>query len=429
MEINQAVVPSDWISLTIVPIVVGAITGAAVTALVMVIEHFLLETVVLGLPSLWFAVPAIFAFVLTRFSLTKIAGATSPGTAELYPTMYHDFTHRYPLRQVPGRLLSGLTTVGLGGSQGLESQSVMLGDSIGIVVRRLLGRSLLPYLGTVKGRRLLLVCGASAGIATVFSSPILGAMYGVEMPFKRALDSRRLVPAFLAAVSSFLVAYLLGRNRSPFFYSPHDITLRETVALLVVALLCGFGARYFAIAVHKLRHWKDGGNPWLRALGGGVGLAALASTAFLVTGVAITAGPGYVAADWVQPIDGGPSPGAWLIGIALVLRAGGVLVSVAAGGGGGVFTSMAVNGLFIGVLVAQVFGLSNVSLLAVSGGCAFLGAGYRLPLASAGLVIELTGSPLPSALGMAAIAIAYICIGEKSASDNQRDPDDPIAHY
>ncbi len=409
--------PTYWV---LVPAVVGAVTGLCVGVVVTLIETWLLEDVVLGLPGLWFAVPAVAVFVLTRLALLRVAGTTSPGTAELYPIYYHDSRARYPLRQVPGRLLSGAATVGIGGSQGLESQSVMIGDTWGVILRRL-SRRRLAYLGTPDGRRYLFTCGAAAGIATVFSSPILGALYGVEMPFRNRLDWRRLVPAAVAATASFLTAALTRTARDFVHYVDHDVQIREIVGVLIVAVACGFGARLFARASHAVRPWQSGRWPWVRAVVAGVALSLLAMLAWSVTGAAITAGPGYVAADWAVSPTGDTSAGVWILCAALLLRVASVLLCVAAGGGGGVFTSMATNGLLIGVTVAVVLDIDNVTLLAVAGACAFLGAGYRIPLATAGLAIGIIGFVPPAALAVAAVILAIVCMGPRaSASAGQR---------
>lgn len=407
-----------WRVLLVVPVVVGAITGAIVGLLVRVIEDFLLQRVVLGLPGLWFAVPAVGVFVLTRFALVKVAGTTHPGTAELYPHYYHHPDERYPVNQAPGRLLSGATTVGLGGSQGLESQSVLVGSSVGILLRRIF-RKRLSYLARPEGRNLLLVCGAAAGIATVFSSPVLGAFYGLEMPFRNRLDARRLIPAVLAAGSSFAAASLTNNARTLMTYVPHDIGWKEALGVLIVGALCGGGARGFVWIMDKTRGFKDGPKPWLRAGGAGIVLSLLAMAAWLATGAAITAGPGYVATDWA--LTSATTPALALLAIALVIRVTSVLLCVAAGGGGGVFTSMAVNGILLGTLVAGLLGLENPTLLALAGACAFLGAGYRLPLATAGLLAEIAGSAMPIALGIVAIGIAMVCMGSISASSTQTD--------
>ncbi len=408
-----------WRILLVVPVVVGAITGLLVGLVVRLIEDFLLQQVVLGLPGLWFAVPAVAVFVLTRLALVKVAGTNHPGTAELYPHYYHHPDEHYPTRQTPGRLLSGATTVGLGGSQGLESQSVLIGSTVGILLRRVF-KGRLDYLGRPEGRNLLLVCGASAGIATVFSSPILGALYGLEMPFRNRLDARRLIPAILAAGASFGAASLTQNSRSLLTYVPHEIGIKEIIGVLIVGVLCGVGARGFVWIMGRTRSFKDGPRPYLRAAAAGVVLSLLAMSAWLITGAAITAGPGYVASDWALPTDG-VSPAVWLLLAALVVRVASVLLCVAAGGGGGVFTSMAVNGILLGTLVAALLGLENPTLLALAGACAFLGAGYRLPLATAGLLAEVAGAATPIALGLIAIGIAMVFMGSTSASSTQTD--------
>jgi len=168
------------------------------------------------------------------------------------------------------------------------------------------------------------------------------------------------------------------------------------------------------------RSYKDGSRPYLRAALAGVALSLLAMSAWLITGSAITAGPGYVASDWALPTSG-VTPAVGLLLAALVIRAISVLLCVAAGGGGGVFTSMAVNGILLGTLVAAVLGLENPTLLALAGACAFLGAGYRLPLATAGLLAEVAGAAAPIALGLIAIGIAMVFMGSTSASSTQTD--------
>lgn len=207
-------------------------------------------------------------------------------------------------------------------------------------------------------------------------------------------------------------------------YVAHDISLREIIAVLVVAIVCGLGARAFVAVEMKIKPFQDGALPWLRALSAGCGLFALAIVAWSITGAAVTSGPGYVANAWALPVNG-PSPSFWLVVTALVARSAAVLLCVAAGGGGGIFTSLATNGLLIGVAVADLFSLENPTLLALAGACAFLGAGYRLPLATAGLAAETAGAPIPTAFCLAAIAISLVFMADKSASNFQSDADAP----
>lgn len=420
---DHATPKPTWFELLAVPVLLGAVTGLCVGVMVDIVERYLLEKVILGIPGIWFALPAAAIFVLTRLIMTKVAGSLRPSTSELYPVCFHREDIPYPVRQVPGRVLAGAATVGLGGSQGLEAVSAMIGDGLGITLRRWIGHRF-PYLTSVDGRRLLLSCGAAAGIATVFSSPILGAAYGIEMPFRRSLDGRRLIPCFLAAAASFLTASMINSSRSLVTYIPHQITLREMAGVALVAIGCGAGARLFAVTAGKIQNWRFGSQPWLRVVGAGIVLAGMSATIWLITGAAVNAGPGYVAASWALPSHGIP-PAAWLLICALLFRSAGVLLCIAAGGGGGVFTSLATNGLLIGTAVAVLMDLPNPTLLALVGCGAFLGAGYRIPLAGAGMIVELSGAALPSALGLAAVGIAWMMMGHNSASAAQRDPGDP----
>ena len=68
-----------------------------------------------------------------------------------------------------------------------------------------------------------------------------------------------------------------------------------------------------------------------------------------------------------------------------------------------------------------LLGLNDVTLLTMCGATAFLSAGYRLPLAGAGLLAESSGGSLPCALGVLGIGIAMVLVGRRSASGAQSD--------
>ncbi|MBM4266173.1 MAG: hypothetical protein FJ144_06085 [Deltaproteobacteria bacterium] len=52
-----------------------------------------------------------------------------PSTSELFISPYHADA-RIPIEQLPGRILAAIATVGLGGSQGFESASAMIGGGL-----------------------------------------------------------------------------------------------------------------------------------------------------------------------------------------------------------------------------------------------------------------------------------------------------------
>src|SRR5262249_43581788 len=176
-------------------------------------------------------------------------------------------------------------------------------------------------------RRSLLAAGASAGIAAVFSSPAAGALYGIEVPFKRAVDVPRLAPCAVAAVCSYQTrAWLIGAERLVRVGGLPRLDGGVLLGGLLVARACGLGARLFARAEEALRVLGRKQPRGLRALTGGVLLSLLAVFGFLLCDAWITFGSGYVAADWLlrEPRPLGP------IGLALLVRAAGSLVCVSA---------------------------------------------------------------------------------------------------
>lgn len=387
------------------PALVGALTGVCVAGVTVVVEERLLSSLA-ALPGY---VPALFSplALLLTFAVGRYVTRTFvPPTAELYIQTYHTPHGRLPLSQLPGRLLAAASTVGLGGSQGFESPSALIGASWGQVLARLT-----PSDDT---RRTLLAAGASAGIAAVFSSPSMGALYGIEVPYRRDVDAPRLAPCAIAAVAAYLMRdALIGvRPLIPVFDLP-PIDGTYVAACAVVAVLCGLGARLFAVVEGGLRAIGRRQTRLQRAAIGGVALGGLAVAGFALAGKWITFGPGYVAADWLfadaQPL--------WLIGAVLAVRAAGNLVCVYGGGGGGVFTSLACNGAFIGQAIAEGIGRGHSHLLALLGAACFLGAGYRLPIASMLWVGEQSGSVAIAIAGLGAIAVAQLLMGDDSVSE------------
>src|SRR5215470_11931739 len=187
------------------PAVIGGATGAFVAGASWLTEDRALAAIA-ALP--WAALFSPLALLATLAVVHWVTRTEVPSTSELYIVTYHAPAARLPLRQIPGRVLGAMTTVSGGGSQGLESASVVTGAAFGDILGRLM-RVRIP----AEERRSLMVAGASAGIAAVFSSPGVGTLYGIEIPFRRDIDARRLVPCAIAAAASFAVRAALTGAR------------------------------------------------------------------------------------------------------------------------------------------------------------------------------------------------------------------------
>jgi len=395
----------------VVPAVIGTGTGACVAGASWLVEGQALRELAL-LPGALPALPSLVALLATLLIVRFVTRVDRPATAEVYIEVFHHREGRIALRELPGRVLAAAATVSGGGSQGLESPSALLGAALGQVFG-----DRLPRLGAYE-RRTWTVAGASAGIAAVFSSPAVGAMYSIEVPFRRDADLRRLVPAAVAAGAAYLTrAALVGPSHLVVLSGVPRLDAGFALACALVAVGCGGGAWLFARATDLLRGLGHSAGAVPRAAIGGAALAALAVLGHALAGRWITFGPGYVAADWLA--SGEHAPG--LLAATLLVRTAGTLACVFGAGGGGVFTSLAVTGVFVGEIVTRALGRGESNFLPLLGGACFLAAGYRIPLAGMLLVAEASGNLTLTVIGMLAIGTGQVLMGEDSVSDAKRD--------
>jgi H+/Cl- antiporter ClcA len=351
--------------------------------------------------------------LLTLAVVRFVTRAGRPATAEVYILAYHDPRARIVLRELPGRVLAAAATVATGGSQGLESPSALIGASLGQAAGQRLRRFVSP-----DDARSWMIAGASAGIAAVFSSPGVGTMYGIEVPFRRDADAPRLVPAAVAAGAAYLTrAALVGPSTLVTLRGEPVLDAPFVLGCLLTAVGCGLGARLFALATELLHRAAARTRPLVRAAVAGLVLAALAWGGHALAGAWITFGPGYVAARWLEAGE----HAVWLLAVTMLVRTAGTLTCVWGGGGGGVFTSLAVTGVFIGEAVAQALERAESNALPLLGSAVFLAAGYRIPLAGVLLVAESSGSVVLTVLGLAAVGIGQVLMGERSVSDAKRE--------
>lgn len=404
----------------VVPCVIGVATGACVAGASHLVEDralVLLASVPGDLPAL----PSLIALIVTLGVVRYVTRASRPSTAEVYIHAFHERDGRIRLRELPGRVLAAATTVAGGGSQGLESPSALIGASLGQIAGQ-------RFRVAPSELRSWLISGASAGIAAVFSSPGVGTMYGMEVPFRRDVDATRLVPCAVAAGAAYATrSALIGPSLLVHVAGTPLVDATFALACLLVALGCGVGARLFALATEGLRTLGARTTPAARAVIGGVVLASLAWAGHHLTGAWITFGPGYFAADWIASLprdaglDAGTPPLIVVLAIAMLVRTAGTLTCVYGGGGGGVFTSLAVSGVFVGEIVARAFGRTESNFLPLLGAACFLGNGYRIPLAGMLLVAEATGDLLMTVVGLAAVGLGQVLMADDSVSDAKRE--------
>jgi CIC family chloride channel protein len=393
--------------------VVGVVTGFGVA---------FFETVVVRsldglneLPLWAIAIAPLVGLSVAALTLRWIGPRTSPATSDEYLLAFHDRSHTLGLRALAARMIAGVATLGSGVPMGLEGPSLYLGATIGDTLQHRF-----PRIFTARRQQLLLVAGAAAGVAAIFKAPATGAVFALEVPYQDDFARHMLGPALVASATSYL-AFVAVHGTDPLFSitgSP-PFSFKDIAAALALGLVAGFGARLFAAMLRRAKDVAGTVNVWIRVPAAGLSLIGIFVVTRLLTGENLTTGPGYLTLEWA--LD--PAHSVWLVAAILALRCVATTTAVAGGGVGGLFIPLVVAGALAGRAVGGAVNALDTSLFTVIGVAAFLGAGYRVPLAAVVFVAEATGRPGFIVPGLLAAVVAELVMGGSSVTRYQKAPE------
>jgi CIC family chloride channel protein len=279
------------------------------------------------------------------------------------------------------RSLSSLLTIASGGSIGREGPMVQLSALIGSKVA-ILGKAPMPR------RRLLVACGAAAGIASAYNAPIAGALFVAEIVMGSfAMES--FGPLLVSAVSADATIHrLLGYG--PVFEIPpvHFGENWELILYAMFGVLLGHLAPPFLASLEwsKRRFAALPGPLYLKFGLGGL-IVGLISISFPQVW-----GNGYSVVDAIlhDRLFG------WMLLAVLFAKVASTASTVGSGAVGGVFTPTLFIGAAVGALTGSTLRLalphmtSGSSAFAVVGMGGFLAATTHAPLTSVLMIFEMT---------------------------------------
>jgi CIC family chloride channel protein len=139
---------------------------------------------------------------------------------------------RMRYRVAAAKIIASSITIGSGGSAGKEGPIGQIGATFGSMSGQLLK---LPD----RDVELLVVCGLASGIAATFNAPLGGAIFGLEILFRR-FEIAEAIPVLLSCVLGTLVARLFLGDFIPFATPIYGIP--QPLELLTYAFIgVGFG--------------------------------------------------------------------------------------------------------------------------------------------------------------------------------------------
>jgi len=333
---------------------------------------------------------------------------------------FHKFAGKVRARVPIIKMIASSITIGSGGSAGREGPMAQIGSGVGSMIASLLKLD-------TRYRRLAVATGIGAGIGTIFKAPLGGAIFGIEVLYKRDFEVEALLPAFIASVIGYVI-YGSYDGWSPVLDIP-AVAFNDPFELLFYSILgvvcAALGMVYIKVFYTVKKMFSELKIPkFLKpALGG------------LITGIigmyipqVLEMGYGWITlyARGVFPLfatkEGWFFSNSWyVVAIILVflafLKIMATSFTIATGGSGGVFAP----GLGIGALIGAALGITFINLTpnliadppafltstVIIGAVSLFAAVSKAPVAVLIMVSEMTKTYELIGPAMLSIAIAY----------------------
>jgi chloride channel protein, CIC family len=288
------------------------------------------------------------------------------------------FAGRMPALRTLGSALLSVILVGMGVSLGREGAPKQVGA---VTANFLSDRGKLSD----EQRRLLVACGAGAGMAAAYGVPLGGALFALEV-MRGMLALRFVLPALFAALVASGVSWLFLPD-APTYVIP---AFPSSAAAEVFALLIGVVAGIVSVGYVRIVSWADRHRPqghgrWLTPI---IGLSLLGALSIWFPQVL---GNGKDVSQLAFTAELAPG----LVLALLFLKPFAIVLCMRSGAPGGLFTPSLTVGAMLGATVGLAFSLlwpgTPAGLYALLGAGAVLAATTQGPISTVVLLMELTG--------------------------------------
>ena len=289
------------------------------------------------------------------------------------------FAGRMPALRTLGSALLSVIVVGMGASLGREGAPKQAGA---VIANTLSDKARLSD----EQRRLLVACGAGAGMAAAYGVPLGGALFAVEV-LRGVLALRLILPALLASAAATGVAWLLGLPNEPTYAIP---SYSLSGSIIAWAILAGPLFGLVSVAFVRVIAWADHNKPagWRRLLAPIVTLGVLGGLSIAFPQLL---GNGKDIAELAFTNQVVPP----LVLVLVLLRPLATVLCLGSGVPGGLFTPSLAMGALLGAALGAgwswIWPGAPLGMCAIVGSAAVLAATTHGPISSVILVMELTG--------------------------------------
>lgn len=370
-------------------VIVGAIAGAVVVAFryfVGFAEKMLTLILAYGRSHVWFipiwflvlAAAALAVTLLLRWD-TLISGS---GVPQIEGEIMGEIEQCW-WRVLLAKLVGGCLSLGCGLSLGREGPSIQMGAMAAKGFSRITKR-------VKTEEKLLITCGASAGLSAAFNAPIAGILFSLEEVHKH-FSPELLLSSMAASITSDFVSRNVFGLKPAFTFTINQMMPLSTYGhvLLLGVIVGAMGVVYNTTLSKTQDLFEKIPRPLIRLL-----------IPFLLAGVFGFLCPGVLGGGYAL-VDRMSSGGGLLLGslcVLLIAKFCFSMVSFSSGSPGGIFLPLLVIGGIIGNIYYRAAVFMNPSLSGFLVNFIILGmAGYfaaivRAPITGILLISEMSGS-------------------------------------
>lgn len=397
-------------------VLIGFFVGLSIALYDWIITDLLIKNSK-SIPLIYMGLLPLVGMILTGF-IINFFHIKRTSTADDVVHAYHTKAHNLEIRESVPKLFASITTLGLGGSAGLEGSSKWVGAIVGLSAQRIIN-FLKPIKKLEENLTLAMMTGASAGIAAIFKAPLSGTIMALESPYKKDLAHEPLVQSFLGAVTSYAIFTAIRGNKK-FFNIDLNYTLQWKDILIcgLLGLVTGiFSSIFLKLLVNIRENFSKKIKILYKYFLGGIILSLIAYLGLFIFNHYVSL---YGGNDIIINIFNNKYTLADSLIIA-ILKSLATITTFAFGGVGGLFLPSATIGACIGQIFQSVFHFATPGILPFIGVASFIAASYNGLLFGPVLIAEISGEPSLVVLGIVASTISYLVSNGVSNSSHQKD--------
>lgn len=341
-----------------------------------------------------------FAFFISSYLTVYFAPDARGHSMEKVIEAIHKHGSIIPAAVIPVKLLATVITIATGGSAGKAGPCGQIGAGMASLFARL-------FRLEENDRKKLVICGISAGFATVFGAPIAGSIFGVEVLIVGSLLYDMLLPSFVAGLTAYQVSSYFELF---YLHSPVALSgLEETLLLKVMvgAILFGFVSVLLIQGMREAQRFFGRFNIWLPLKAAGAG-ALLAFLAIIFGRECLGLGLNTIS----YCLHGGSVY--WFLPFLKILFTS---ITLHGGGSGGIVMPILFVGSTAGAILGPVLNVDPPVMSAIGFVCLLAGAA-NTPIAASIMAVEMFG---PSIGPYAAVGcvVTYLITGYRSVYPSQ----------